>query len=373
MADKIKDTDIEKSLKHYLIEMLKIRSDRESKTREKEMAKYLNEIFQECGWRTEIFEIAYNRCGVIGKLGEGEAKFGVITHIDTVSSYFEPYIKDDVIFGRGACDTKGIIAAICLLSSIYEPENYQLIFIGLPGEESDQIGSKNIGRILKEKKISNLKYVIVAEPTNFTPGKSTNGWGGFVIEYKFEQSHSSDSLKSENTNLILRELLEAEKYNFRILGISTTPNKLGVTPEKLTIKIEWRGKKEEEYLKGKRKIFESISSIKDRCKSVEITELPYTPPYSLEEDYNKTLFSKIFPEAYELDISSDAGYIYNHGIKCIVFGPGNPYVAHTSREHISIKELKKGMEEFEEILKKVDKNILVYTEGEKICLLQNTL
>jgi len=158
--DRIKETDIEKSLKHYLIEMLKIRSDRESKTREKEMAKYLNEIFQECGWKTEIFEIAYNRCGVIGKLGEGEAKFGVITHIDTVSSYFEPYIKDDVIFGRGVCNTKDIIAAICLLSSIYEPENYQLIFIGLPGEESDQI---------------------IAEPTNFTPGKSTNSWEDLLL------------------------------------------------------------------------------------------------------------------------------------------------------------------------------------------------
>src|SRR3954470_7921473 len=63
------------------------------------------------GYRVERQDIAADRFNVSAFAGEGRVMF--CTHIDTVPPASVPVREDeDFLYGRGACDTKGIIAAM---------------------------------------------------------------------------------------------------------------------------------------------------------------------------------------------------------------------------------------------------------------------
>src|SRR4051812_28719384 len=76
-------------------------------------------------------------------------------HLDTVPAsnarQFTPEKKGDRLFGRGACDTKGSVAAmlsaLCKLAhSKQRPRSTQIIFAGFVDEESGQAGSRALAK-----------------------------------------------------------------------------------------------------------------------------------------------------------------------------------------------------------------------------------
>src|SRR5687768_497793 len=87
-------------------------------------------------------------------------------HLDTVSAEnFEPRVQNGKLFGRGACDTKGSVAAMFgallnLAASDQRPSETEILFVGLMDEENGQEGSRTFAK-------SNLKgdLAIIGEPT----------------------------------------------------------------------------------------------------------------------------------------------------------------------------------------------------------------
>jgi len=71
----------------------------------------------------------------------GVARGGASTHMDTVPPFIESREDDDDIYGRGACDAKGIIAAlIAAAEKLLESatSNFALLFV--VGEEKNSAG-----------------------------------------------------------------------------------------------------------------------------------------------------------------------------------------------------------------------------------------
>ena len=84
-------------------------------------------------------------------------------HLDTVDvdsmtiEPFEGFIKQGKLWGRGACDVKGTMAAMLTsLLNWYKSETsnvFNVIFIGTMGEEAGTLGSMKIAHILISRSI----------------------------------------------------------------------------------------------------------------------------------------------------------------------------------------------------------------------------
>ncbi|MFM7556365.1 MAG: M20 family metallopeptidase, partial [Verrucomicrobiota bacterium] len=78
-------------------------------------------------------------------------------HLDTVGEpdyavQLRPRVRDGRVFGRGACDTKGSVAAffqavLNLAGGGRRPAHTEIVFVGLVDEENMQLGSRHLARI----------------------------------------------------------------------------------------------------------------------------------------------------------------------------------------------------------------------------------
>ena len=85
---------------------------------ENRVAGYLRDLFNSVGISSEIIESETNRANFIAKLGSGSKRLLFLSHSDVVPAGdgwdFDPFsgeIKNGVVYGRGALDCKGLMAA----------------------------------------------------------------------------------------------------------------------------------------------------------------------------------------------------------------------------------------------------------------------
>src|SRR4029079_12485365 len=71
---------------------------------------FLRDHLQSLGWTVELQKVSENQNNVIAYLNE-TPRVWLSTHMDTVPPFIPPTEDDEKIYGRGACDAKGIIAA----------------------------------------------------------------------------------------------------------------------------------------------------------------------------------------------------------------------------------------------------------------------
>ncbi|MEO1995349.1 MAG: M20/M25/M40 family metallo-hydrolase, partial [Planctomycetaceae bacterium] len=86
---------------------------------------YVDDRLQSLGFLTERIEYTdpqgVAKANVVGKKGDGQGGMAYFGHTDVVPAdpwftdthgAFEPTVKDDRLYGRGACDMKGSVAAM---------------------------------------------------------------------------------------------------------------------------------------------------------------------------------------------------------------------------------------------------------------------
>src|SRR5262245_31932571 len=127
---------------------------------EREVAEFLASYLSSQGYRVERQSVTADRFNVFAFAGEGRVMF--CTHIDTVPPATLPLREDDdFLYGRGACDTKGIIAAMVEAGERLRRNAITSFgYMFLVGEETDSIGAKTANRLKWDS-----EYVIVGEPT----------------------------------------------------------------------------------------------------------------------------------------------------------------------------------------------------------------
>src|SRR5436190_19271729 len=101
------------------------------------LANYLDKL----GFDVELQEAEANRPNIYAKRGEPDVILS--THTDTVPPYVELREDDEHIYGRGACDTKGLMSAMLKASERLIAENVNDFgMLLLVGEENGSIGAK---------------------------------------------------------------------------------------------------------------------------------------------------------------------------------------------------------------------------------------
>ena len=138
---------------------------------EQRVADFLAATAARAGLDVEFQTVAPGRSNLMVRLsprGKLRQRLLLAPHMDTVNAteeQFTPRIRNGRLFGRGACDTKGSVAAmlmaLCeLAQGAQRPEETEIIFAALVDEEQSQAGS----RALAARGVT-ADLAIVGEPT----------------------------------------------------------------------------------------------------------------------------------------------------------------------------------------------------------------
>ena len=127
---------------------------------EKLAGEFLFSLLHNQGWVCDRQEVAADRFNVVARRGRPEIILS--THMDTVPPFFGFREDEEFVYGRGACDAKGIIATmICAAQELVSEGETDLGLLFVVGEETDSAGAKKARDLDLD-----CSFVIDGEPTD---------------------------------------------------------------------------------------------------------------------------------------------------------------------------------------------------------------
>jgi len=145
----------------------------------------LNALAADTGGSVERMTVDADRFNVFAAWGRPDVVLS--THMDTVPPFFTSTEDGELIHGRGACDTKGAIAAMigaatALLSS--GTRGFGLLF--LVGEETDSLGAQ-----VAERNPRGARFLVNGEPTENRLAVGSKGALYLALEAAGRAAHSA--------------------------------------------------------------------------------------------------------------------------------------------------------------------------------------
>jgi len=307
---------------------------------------------------------------VIGEKGDGDKTLLFCSHIDTVPGLINVRVESGRIFGRGAVDAKSPLLAMLLAASNYNSQRLRLVFSSVVGEESD---SKGVKHLLEE--ISQPDYVIIGEPTGMRAAAiAYRGSANVMIRVSTAGGHSSSPMDDSNAIIQLMRLFEHLKNRFAFskdvfsnISVSITMVKGGYGDSRIpdsseaclnlryppSVSFE---KLEELFTGALKEYLEHNSSV----LSVKHEFLDHLDGYvSVKDQVMLNAVREAVKKVIRKDLllirklgTSDFNYT---GIKWgrpqIAWGPGDPSLAHSVNESISLEEFLQGVKTYEAFLR----------------------
>ena len=165
---------------------------------EQRVADFLATVAAQAGLDIEIQKVFPGRSNLLARLsppGKIRQRLLLAPHLDTVpaadESQFVPRKKNGRLAGRGACDTKGSVAAmlsaLCeLANSKQRPQATEIIFAGLVDEENAQAGSRALAA-----QGFKADLAIVGEPTQLKVVTAHKGSLWLRLETQGKSAHGA--------------------------------------------------------------------------------------------------------------------------------------------------------------------------------------
>ena len=273
-----------------------------------------------------------NRINVIAAVGEPEVAFS--THFDCVPPFFPSRVEGGVLFGRGACDAKGILAAqIAAAERLRAAGETRIGLVFVAGEERGSDGAKAANRIG-----SKTRFLINGEPTELRLGAATRGCFRVRLTATGKAAHSGypelgesaiekliDCLVSLRATAWPSDpLLGTTHYTVGLMSGGVAPN---VIPPNAEAEVFFRTVGDHAPLRE-----QLHHALAGRVAVEEILELPAMRMHTVP-GFETAVFSYF----------SDIPFLSNWGTP-LLLGPGSIHVAHTDREHLSIDELHRAVD-----------------------------
>ncbi len=141
--------------------------------REHEITTFLDVHLQQLGLLTSAFEVTKGRRNLLATWADAAPPSILFnTHIDTVSGHYGPFEDALRIYGRGACDTHGVLAAqIEALLDLCAEGRRDVGLLLVVGEETSHDGA----RAVRQHDVQEPAVLIVGEPTENCMMKSQKG------------------------------------------------------------------------------------------------------------------------------------------------------------------------------------------------------
>jgi acetylornithine deacetylase len=151
-------------------------------------AVFLHDELAALGYACRKHPVSERRFNVYAAAG-GRPRVVINSHIDTVPPWFAASDDDQFLYGRGACDTKGIIAAMIAAGERLRGDGMNdFAYLFVVGEETDSIGAK-----MANKEFASLgsEYVLVGEPTESTFARASKGALTCFVRFDGIAGHSA--------------------------------------------------------------------------------------------------------------------------------------------------------------------------------------
>ncbi|HEY3987998.1 MAG TPA: M20/M25/M40 family metallo-hydrolase [Acidobacteriaceae bacterium] len=260
------------------------------------------------------------------------------THIDTVPPYFASSEDDEAIYGRGACDAKGIIAAQIAAVERLRAGGVKAAMLFVVGEERDSAGAA----------VANLqprgsRYLINGEPTDNRLGLASKGVLRGAVRATGTMAHSAYPQLGESA---IHKLIQALD-NVLHIELPTEP---GIGPSTLNIGLIEGGRAPNVIAdKALAQVMVRLVGPSDETRAAlekavaGLAEIEYT----LEIPFMrfKTLEGL---ETMVAAFATDIPALTNWG-EPLLLGPGSIHVAHTPNEKLAKRELFAAIDIYTEI------------------------
>ncbi|OQA03331.1 MAG: Acetylornithine deacetylase [Planctomycetes bacterium ADurb.Bin401] len=335
-------------------------------------ARVLADYFKSAGLKPKIDIWDKTRANITVQLKSTAEKPAIlfVGHLDVVPAdnpeMFRPLERGGKIFGRGACDMKGGLAAsasaIVELAKSKTKLKGDIIFSATAGEETDSSG---IRKFVKSFNLKNICGIIVPEPTDFELVVAHRGLLWLQINTTGKSAHSSMPHLGINAidsmRLFLNELskFKIRGYNKLLGKASMSVNKISggkasnIVPDYCSTEIDIRTVPGQDI----KNIIENINDIIHRIKKIspdfqaQLNILRHAG--ALQTDINtkfvKELTKTLNKEPKPVPFTTDAPYLTALNTPIVVFGPGLPALCHKPNEHIKIKDLKTAALQYKKI------------------------
>lgn len=339
----------------------------ESTAGEAACAQRVGEYLEYLGAEVKFEEILPGRPNVIGHFPSESDEAGLLfaPHLDTVSAQgmtippFDGVVSDGRIWGRGASDTKGTMAA--MLWAFHEMRDtlprlpIRVSFVGLMGEEASQPGSQHFATHHKGE----FSFAVIGEPTQLQIVHAHKGYAWHKLSASGLSCHGSTPNLGENAIEKLLPILQAlmgelrEKlphYSDPVLGSPTVNlgqirggSSLNIVPSHCEALLDIRETPALYEAGGSRRLIADFISASGWADQLEIETIGsgapmLTPP---KTDGVQRLLS------LGLSLASapwycDAGRLSKGDIPAVACGPGSIAQAHTKDEFLSVDDLEAG-------------------------------
>jgi acetylornithine deacetylase len=147
---------------------------------------YLSPLASRYGGRVERMEVEPRRFNVLAQWGE-PLIVTLSTHLDTVPPFFASRQDADHIWGRGACDTKGIIAAmIAAVEALLAAGQRGIGLLFVVGEERNSAGAYKASTLGRGS-----RYIVNGEPTENKLALGSKGALRYEVAATGKMAHSA--------------------------------------------------------------------------------------------------------------------------------------------------------------------------------------
>ncbi len=300
-------------------------------------------------------------------------------HMDTVSvagMTLDPFageIRDGKLWGRGACDMKGPLAAMLVAADRLRQDTAHwrgTLTLGFtPDEENATDGIRAL-----VAQIPRPDFAIVGEPTRLRPLRGCKGGIRLILRSHGLAAHSSRPEMGRSAVVAMaRAILALDDYFAQALGAIRRPQfgsstgsvglieggtGINIVPDGCTIHIDIRlvpGQNPQQTLTDLQGWFHHQFPDADGIRwSFEVLFLD--PPFEIAADHPFActvceITGEPNPEV--AFFCCDASKISAAGIPCLILGPGDIAHAHTADEFITLDQLEKGVEVYSRLARKL--------------------
>lgn len=305
---------------------------------EKAVALFLADYLSAIGLHVELQDDVAGRPNVYARRGEPEVVLS--THTDTVPPYIEFSEDDDFIYGRGACDAKGLIAAMVKAVETLIDANvtdFGLLFV--VGEEAGSPGARAANAIPNRS-----RYLINGEPTESKLALGSKGALRAMLRSVGRAAHSAypkmgesavDKLLDVLTDLRRVELPSDETLGATTMNIGMIKGGVAanVIPPEAEAELMFR-------------VVTSTESLKRLIGGVVNSRIGVEYTFACDPVFTERLDG--FDTAV-VAFTTDIPLLTNWG-KPLLFGPGSILDAHTAGEKISKRELLTAVDTYKQIV-----------------------
>lgn len=299
--------------------------------------RWLRDWLSDAGFEVSTQVVTDDRINVYARIGDPQVTFS--SHIDTVPPYISFSEDDENIYGRGACDAKGVIAAQVFAALRLKEEGFRDFgLLYLVGEEDGSDGARAANSIP-----NNNRYLINGEPTESHQAIATKGALRVILEAGGRTAHAAYPELGESAIEKLLDVLDEIRrrrwpedpllgpttYN---IGTISGGRKANVVPDQAAAELMFR------TISDPDELYDEITGLV--AGRVEIKRGFSIPPV-----HTHTVSGMEEIPTSVVRFATDIPSLTNWGAP-LLFGPGSIHHAHTKDEFIGKKELQQAVETY---------------------------